>query len=227
MVESPAFLTNKQPWLLCALVLLVLLPACAPSHDTLTGKAFEGRVLEQSTGQPIADAIVVALWIGDLPGIADSRTVCYHVLSTTADAEGHFRFAAWEKQAVDWQRKVKPEYVRLTAYRRDYEFAETTADKRVYLRKFSGTQGERLRYLLQLASWASCHGAGDERPAFPFYKSLYDEAKRLASTEEDRDTLMRLRRWAALAWVHTERSLTDREVESLIQSNENLREQLR
>ena len=81
---------------------LVLLSACS-----LSGEAIDGKVIEEGSGKPIPDAIVVARWIGDLPGIADSKTVCYHVLSAKSDSQGNFDLPAWQKKAIDWQRKIK------------------------------------------------------------------------------------------------------------------------
>ncbi|MGH8766817.1 MAG: carboxypeptidase-like regulatory domain-containing protein, partial [Burkholderiales bacterium] len=88
----------------CMLMVLNLLPltACA-----LSGGPVVGQVVEEGTHKPIPGAIVVVRWRGDLPGFADSRTVCYHVASTVTDEAGRYRIPAWSKKAEkDWQKRI-------------------------------------------------------------------------------------------------------------------------
>lgn len=54
-------------------------------------------VLDEDTHQPIKGAIVVARWVGTISALVDSQTTCYHVESTTTDAQGRYQLPAWTK----------------------------------------------------------------------------------------------------------------------------------
>lgn len=177
-----------------ALSLVLPLAACdLLGPPVISGKAVDGAALEENSIKPIAEAIIAARWVGDLPGIADSKTVCYHVLSTTSDEQGRFSFPAWEKDANEWQRKIKRGSVYLFAYKRGYAFVNTTADNTVYLKPFQGTREERFTYLSHTA--VSCSADREiEVNLLPLYKALYEEARALAETKEERlKALYRLR----------------------------------
>ena len=78
----------------------------------LSGKAIEDQVLEADTNKPIPRAIVVARWQAHLGGWGHGKTVYFHVLTTFTDAQGHYRFPAWKKDATeDWQKHLSEEEV--------------------------------------------------------------------------------------------------------------------
>src|SRR3989344_7252350 len=88
MAKEPRMINLKSPLLLLSLLLgLSAFTACA----TTPLQPVQGQVLEEGTNKPIANALVVGRWMGTVThGIVESRTVCYHVESTTTDAEGRF-----------------------------------------------------------------------------------------------------------------------------------------
>lgn len=153
---------------------------------SISGDAISGKVVDQQTEKPIPDAVVVARWIGDLPGWVDSKTVCYHTLSTMSDPEGNFHFPKWKKGGTEWQRKIKRGHGYVIAYKVGYVFVETKSNNIVYLTAFAGTREERLRYLVSLFGATGC-GAQDEseKNRIPLLKGLYEEAQSLARTKED------------------------------------------
>ena len=51
-----------------------------------------GQVLDEDTNKPTANAIVMARWKGT-GGF--SKTICFHVESTTTDNNGKFTIPAW------------------------------------------------------------------------------------------------------------------------------------
>ena len=172
-------------------MLLAPLTACA-----LSGKAIEGKVLEEGTNKPIPDAIVIARWSGHLATFAHGKTVCYHVLSTTTDENGAYRFPAWKKKITeDWQKNVRPETVIITVHKPGYAeyrppgYVRTEAFKQNvrYLKPFTGPREERLKYLLHFSGLVGCYGAGDEKSLVPVYKALYDEARGIATSDKDKD----------------------------------------
>lgn len=177
---------RKVPALVVALLALLPLPACAAS---LSGKAIEGKVLEEGTHQPIPDALVVARWQGHLATFAHGKTVCYHVLSTTTDKQGTYRFPAWKKDITeDWQKNVRPETVLITAHKPGHQWSSVLSEKGdvQYLKPSTLSRGERLEYLERLYGSTGCGSGGDsERNAIPFLRKLYDESLSLTQTAED------------------------------------------
>jgi hypothetical protein len=175
-------------------MLLAPLTACA-----LSGKAIEGQVLEEGTNKPIPDAIVVARWQGTYSAIAETRTVCYHVETATTDAAGRFRTPAWSARTKG--PFFSPETVIITAYKPGYEaylpsgYGRTEAYRKNirYLKPYTGTREERLAYLSRIA--VSCSDKKEiEINLLPLYKALYEEAKGLAVTRDDKlKVLYRLR----------------------------------
>ncbi len=183
---------KRLPLLLLTVMFFLPLPACA-----LSGKAIEGTVLEEGTNKPVPEAIVIARWSGHLATFAHGKTVCYHVLSTTTDENGTYRFPAWKKKITeDWQKNVDPETVVITAHKPGYEeyrppgYVRTEEFKRNirYLQPFTGGRGERLEYLKRVSGATGCSDKKEiERNLLPLYRALYEEAKGIAVTKEDRE----------------------------------------
>lgn len=170
-------------------LLLLFLPLWGCS---LSGDVIEGKVIDESTGKPMAGAIVVARWLGDvLAWPADSQTVCFHVLTATTDDDGNYRMPAWRKKSEIGPVFDQQHYV--NAYKFGYEFATRKPDNTVYLRPFSGTREERFEYLSRIAESCS-HRQQIEINLLPLYKALYEEARTLAITRDEKlKALYRLR----------------------------------
>jgi len=173
------------PRLLLTALSLLPLSACAG----LSGGPIEGRVLEAGTNKPIAEAIVVARWEGHLASYAHGKTVCYHVLTTTTNGEGQYRFPAWNKDITeDWQKNIRPERVLIDAYKPGYRFhsaPEDRANDRV-LAPFTGGRGERLEYLSSFTGMQCGSRDNYSKQLAPLYRSIYEEARGLAVTKEER-----------------------------------------
>lgn len=169
--------------------LFLPLAACA-----LSGKAIEGKVLEEGTNKPIPEAIVIARWSGHLATFAHGKTVCYYVLSTTTDENGIYRFSAWKREITDdWQNNVQPEAVIITVHKPGYEEYRPLGYVRAkefkqyirYLKPFTGTQEEKLKVIR--TAGVSCGSAGEsQKNLLPLYRTLYEEARALAVTKEDK-----------------------------------------
>ena len=171
--------------LLFALLVTLPLTACA-----LSGGPVSGEVLEERTNQPIPGAIVMVRWKGDLPGFADSKTVCYHVESTVSDETGGYRIAAWSKEAAaDWQTRIINKEFVVVAYKVGYGFSNQSSQKEEieYLAPFTGTSGERLGYLKRVSDGTKCDEAGERiMNRLPLEKAIYEEAKAIAQTPEEK-----------------------------------------
>ncbi len=172
-----------------ALFLLLLpLTACG-----LSGGPLEGRVLEAGTNKPIPGAIVVARWQGTYSQIVDSQDVCYHVESTTTDAQGRYQIPAWKEKSKGLMFSAGPWLI--DAYKTGYEtywpkgYSATEEYKKNirYLALFKGTREERLKYLQQMNSATGCGAAGESKKNQKlFAKALYEEALTIANTAEEK-----------------------------------------
>lgn len=177
---------------LIAAILLAPMTACA-----LSGKAIEGKVLEEGTNKPIPGAIVVARWQGHLATFAHGKTVCYHVLSTTTGENGNYRFPAWKKEvAEDWQKNVRPEDVIIAAHKPGYRESERYEKNVQYLQPFTGGRGERLQYLDRVISSTSCGDKSTHQNLYRIHRAVYEEARAIAQTEEEKKQVERLK-WIA------------------------------
>lgn len=212
-----------------AFLLLLLLPLAACG---VSSKPIEGRVVDAETKKPLAGAIVVARWRGTYSVLVDTHTECYHVETATTDKDGKYRIAGW------WEKPKGPLFSKdsmvLDAYLPGYEkywpagygSTEDFKNNVLYLAPFKGTREERLKYLMSMSSTADCYAASDTKVVFPLQKALYQEAKDSAKSVKDQEAVQWIRRKAALSWARSEVALTDGEVNSLIQRDDFLREQL-
>ena len=153
-----------------------------------SGGPIKGKVLEEGTDKPLADAIVVVRWQGTAFSFIESPTVCIHVESATTDKDGRYRIPAWRAS-------VEPSGVRgiepiVTPYKAGYQWPlrppESLGGGVQYLRPFTGTREEQLKYLRSL-SGKECGSRDDyARKLIPLYRALYDEAKSIAVTQEEK-----------------------------------------
>lgn len=145
-----------------------------------SGGPIEGKVLEEGTDRPIADAIVVVRWQGTAFSFVESPTVCIHVETATTDKNGRYRIPFWRASAKpSGVHRIEPI---VTAYKAEYQWPKRlpkdlgSGDQ--YLRPSTGTRDERLRYLRRLSSATSCGAQnGSEKNSLPLLKAIYEEAK--------------------------------------------------
>lgn len=169
--------------------LLLDLPACATS-TALSHEPIEGVVREEGTNKPIPGAIVIARWQGSSPVfIADSQTVCFHVEITVTDEQGRYRIPPLPEEPR--HRRIEDKRVITTAYKSGYRY--TGGTKRVdYLQPFTGGREERLKYLERTYGSGCGASDGSERNSIPLLKAQYEEAKAIASTKQDFETVEKL-----------------------------------
>jgi len=174
--------------------LILMLPMLLPlSACGLSGGPLSGQVLEEDTNKPVPGAIVVVRWRGDLPGFADSRTVCYHVASAITDEAGRYRIPAWSKEAEkDWQKRIINKEFTVVAYKSGYGFPKQPSQKQqiVLMAPFKGTAGERLDFLVRIFGAAGCGSQGEsDKNGIPFMKAVYAEALNLGQTKDKKRML--------------------------------------
>lgn len=167
-------------------LLFVPLTACG-----LSGGPLEGRVLEAGTNKPIPGAIVVVRWTGSVFAFAESRSVCVHVESATTDDQGKYRIPSWMKvSTVGWVQDLRPD---VTAYKTGYirspeYFKQQSYRKNIELLEvFKGTREERLEQLKRVSDATGCsEGADSKKNRLVLQKALYEEARNIAGTSQDK-----------------------------------------
>lgn len=199
--------------------------ACATLVGQLTGE-LNGVVIDKSTGKPVEGAIVVAQWQGQGFHLVDARTVCFHVESATTDKEGRYAIAAVPiapagvMNATALVAGVYKEGYREVSYKDTQEPGFVRAPRGVvHLVPFQGSTKERIEYIARLTSKASCGEAGaSHNNLFPMTKAVFEESKRIASTEQDKKWVDRFRRSAADAAISDKikPDMTGRERDELI-----------
>jgi hypothetical protein len=161
--------------------LALLLQACS----SLSGGPIYGKVLDERFDRPIPDAFVIARWT--CQAYHDTGRVCYHVLVTATDAQGRYRFPEWKKEGDNYC-AANP-YVYLSAHKPGY--AESYISSKMetrHLKPFTGGREERLRKIIGAA--VTCGQAGESKKNLLLvYRALYEEARQLAITKEDKQVL--------------------------------------
>jgi hypothetical protein len=183
--------TRRSIAILC-IAIAIALAACT---TRLTGKAITGQIITGPTNSPVAGAIVVAFWEGDVRHFPESSTYCYHVLSTTLDDKGTYRFPAWaEKISRSWQRDIINTQVHVFVYYPghvgDYHILAGSHAGETTLRVSpdAGSTAERFKYLLRLSTAATCLPATagpSVRNLGSFDEAVYKELKSLARSREE------------------------------------------
>jgi len=167
----------------------------------------DGRVIDIDTNQPLADAIVIALWQKSSFGIGHSTSYCIHAETAVSGADGGYHVARWWQfpPILGWDGLIG-----MDAYRPGYEsvHSHTPEAKRhpeyVYMRKYVGTDAERFDYIAyRVFGGMNCTEArASRRNLFLLFKTAYREAAPLAVTEKQRDLLEGgLRVIAAWSWL--------------------------
>ena len=172
--------TQKLMQLAASILFALPLGGCATTF-TLSSEPIDGVVREEGTNKPIPGAIVVVRWQGHL---GYTGTVCYHVETTTTDAEGKYRISAWSKPSP--YGNISDRTWLSSAYKPGYQSARVQRTKGVViLQPFAGTREERLRKTAGAA--VTCASAGEsQKNLLPLYRKLYEETRALAVTKNDK-----------------------------------------
>ncbi len=160
-------------------LVVVAVPFIVTGCTALNAEPFQGQVLEEGTNKPITSAIVVARWLDTQLSLAHSSTYCAHVESTTTDGNGRYQVPHYKDRM--------PSLV--TSYKPGYEDAWVQPKVGVtYVRPFS--DGRRFKYLERVFGSTGCGAKdGSDENSIPFVKALYDEARNVAETTEEKRLL--------------------------------------
>jgi hypothetical protein len=100
--------------LLLAFASGMLLSSCYRSH------AIDGTVLDEQSGKPMPETVVVAIWQARGPGIDVNTEGQLGVMETITDDHGHYAFPEWGPR-LKWFGKVSKVSTRLMYFKRGYQ----------------------------------------------------------------------------------------------------------
>ena len=204
-------MTPLSKTLITAALTASLTAACGIFPHLLSGKRVSGEIVDAITGKPIPGAFVSFFWeSGIVPsGFTghNSRTICYHVASAITDGEGRFQVAPWRKWsrydvevtdplAIVYAADYVPMQVVLNVGRGKPPIERLT--ERYSLTPFRGSVDQRMRMLFWgLANHDCFYGGDSQKSLYPMLRAIYNEARRIARTKDDHDTVQIIARFVA------------------------------
>jgi hypothetical protein len=111
----------RQYWYLMIVLMVPQLAACWPQY--YRSAAFEGRVVDAETGEPLEDVVVVAEWLLEGRPFHPDVIGRLHLEETVTDGEGRYRFPKWGPLRVKEGRLYRFSPI-LSFYKRGYVFTE-------------------------------------------------------------------------------------------------------
>lgn len=172
----------------------------AVSAHALSGEPVSGQVIDESTGKPVADALVVVHWNGSWT----RSTACYHVETARTDGNGKFQTSAWQ---TAWS----PRDLFFTFYDQTvaiYKPGHLQSSNRpksagVFLiTPFLGTKQAYFDTVLGAPSWGCERAGASGKNEYRLFKALAQEAATLAETSKQRGTAQTLAKLAEQSLVN-------------------------
>jgi hypothetical protein len=179
-----------------ALALSVVGAGAAPScyaDMKLISHPISGIVVDDTTGRPVPEAIVVATWSGGWSGVATSGTRCANGIAIKSDEKGAFHIPEWSMKHPNLEGLV----VVVSAYKVGYqnttrplvkadpktlmgfiplgEIEVAPARVRVGMQPIQGSDAARAEYLLGFLNSTDCREGSNISGMNPLYKSVRNE----------------------------------------------------
>jgi hypothetical protein len=201
-------MTSCGRWFSLAVAMLSLsFGGCA---TVLKGPAISGRVLEQDTNRPLAGAVVLAYWSGDIPHFPESSSACFEVLSGTTDAQGNYHLKAWRR--LYWESQINGPQVRFLVYYPGYIYHRIQAgpgDNEAMHFMLPDTSSREVRFetLSRLFGSGYCgwyYSGSSMKNFIPFEKGIATELKFLAQSPKELERLQQVRESVAYDSVRKE-----------------------
>lgn len=169
--------------------LALLVPNLSSCASLRYWPANQARILDADTEMPIAGAIIVAKWRGDIPAWVDFRSTCYHVESAVSDSKGSFKIPAYTEVKGHM---ITDKWVNWNVYAKGYRYSsrnsggDYTKSGVYWMEKDDRKGSERLEYLIQLRRKSACPDAGEsDKNRLTYLKALLDEALGLELKRSD------------------------------------------
>jgi len=191
------------------LILMIMLLFSCASSPKQTWKPLEGKVLNTKNGNPIDNALVFAIWKGQMLDKGETLRVCYHVESAKANDKGLFSLQSWQEQ--NNYTHITNKSTAMIVYKPGYwreEIATSIPKKnpiKLYLEKNANTNQQinpehRLRYLQKTVGSTACHlDDADRKKLSELYQAVLNEAKNVAQSEEDDLIVRSIKSWTSFA----------------------------
>lgn len=186
--------------LVCGVLFLLALASCGSMPHVLYGKRIAGQVVDTDTGQPIPGVHVAYVWESTVipRGFTghNSQTICYHAAAAVTDATGHFHIEPWREWSTYGVEVADPNAL---VYARDYQPRQISLhegpiepprerlNEHYELKRFSGTVDERLDAMWGgIANRGCMYGKKSQKSLFPMLRAMYQEARSLARSDDNR-----------------------------------------
>jgi hypothetical protein len=173
---------------------------CTLFPHPLYGERISGQVVDGETGKAIAGAHAAFVWDSPIKPSGftghNARDICYHAAATVTDEQGRFTIPSWK----EWSRFdvdahdptaliYAPRYTarQIPLAEGDLRPPEVRPNERYALRPFTGSVDQRLEVMWWgVANHGCSYGGESQKSLFPMLKAMYEEARRIAVTEEQR-----------------------------------------
>jgi hypothetical protein len=188
-----------------------VLAAFAISAHALSGEAFSGQVIDESTGKPVADAIVVLHWNGRWSKIfGESSGACYHVETARTDAQGKFQTPAWKTRWQIEDLRLSREPMGLNVYKPGYAIAPTQPRwndmHELHIAPFRWTHQAYFDMVLAAPGWGCTQAGASGKNEYRLFKAMAEEARALAETPKQHSTARILGKLAEESLVNFDKS---------------------
>jgi hypothetical protein len=146
-----------------------------------------GQVIDSETGAPIAGALVIAEWTGDIGGPVQSSRVCFHMEVAKTDAEGRYHIPGWSRRPVTDTEGgffgIRNVEVSRRTYKAGYEQLgyDPNDASTIVMRAFKGSDQERIEYLSHQGTAGCGRHDGSRAHEIVLWQTICEEARTLPS----------------------------------------------
>jgi hypothetical protein len=218
---------------LATLALSVGILAHSAIGHALSGGPVDGQVIDYDTGNPVNGVFVAAKWMADLlsgrtvcvhveTSVSDELGR-YHMSRWTQQpvapvdepviifgvykpgyqrAPSPLYYIGYERKTWVLFHRDRP-YVALQTFRDEESAKRATHPTNVYVKRFIGTEDERIHYIRDsaFAGIGCSSGGASQRNLYSLQKAAFQEAKALATTAEHKRLLKNMRAIAETMWL--------------------------
>ena len=155
-----------------------------------TSYALEGKVVDGSTGKPLPGVYVIGAWQVIIPMPVEARSGCSKLEVVRTDEQGKFVLSKWSGSIL--AHLFGDENLNVYYYLRGYRWekgSEATGEV-VVLVPDTRSPMEQLGRIGEPMGKADCGPLDEQKTkALPMYRLMYEEAKSIAASYEERQSL--------------------------------------
>jgi hypothetical protein len=175
----------------------------------LSGGPVSGQVIDETTGKPLADAIVVVHWRGSWTKIVgESNSGCYHVETARTDAQGKYQIPAWTRAWTPSDLRFSSDEQTYDVYKAGYTRAVShhgLAPQAFSMEPYKGSVAYYFEHVLSAPYW-NCIGAGASgKNEYRLFRAMAIEAAALAESSAQKSLAHMLAKRAEETLVNRDR----------------------